>query len=213
MTCPGFKPRACIYLAALTTESSQLVKLRGEMVKRLITDWWLVWDSNQGHAYNLAALTTESSQCSKSVWPLLSQRLELAMTDSGFEPGACIHDAALTSLTDLTQWLRLQDICMHAPGSDPGQVIKHLAWPMNPIGMLPCTSWTWICSMPIWFRGHARWFITCHLLLRACPDLTKTQALIDPFAKNSVAQTLLLASLPYIQSWSPAQAMYSPEPF
>ena len=26
MTCPGFEPRACIYLAALTTESSQLLK-------------------------------------------------------------------------------------------------------------------------------------------------------------------------------------------
>ena len=33
VTCPGFEPRACIYLAALTTESSQLVKLREEMVK------------------------------------------------------------------------------------------------------------------------------------------------------------------------------------
>ena len=33
MTCPGFEPRVCIYLAALTTESSQLLKLRQEMVK------------------------------------------------------------------------------------------------------------------------------------------------------------------------------------
>ena len=33
MTCLGFEPGACIHLAALTTESSQLLKLRQEMVK------------------------------------------------------------------------------------------------------------------------------------------------------------------------------------
>ena len=33
MTCLGFEPGLCIYLAALTTESSQLLKSRQEMVK------------------------------------------------------------------------------------------------------------------------------------------------------------------------------------
>ena len=33
MTCLGFEPRECIFLAALTTDSSQLLKLRQEMVK------------------------------------------------------------------------------------------------------------------------------------------------------------------------------------
>ena len=33
MTCPGFEPGGCIFLAALTTESSQLLKSRQEMVK------------------------------------------------------------------------------------------------------------------------------------------------------------------------------------
>ena len=32
MTCLEFEPEACIYLAALTTESSQLVKLREELL-------------------------------------------------------------------------------------------------------------------------------------------------------------------------------------
>ena len=33
MTCRGFEPGACIYLATLTTESSQLLKSRQQMVK------------------------------------------------------------------------------------------------------------------------------------------------------------------------------------
>ena len=33
MTCLGFETGVCIYLAALTTESSQLLKSRQEMVK------------------------------------------------------------------------------------------------------------------------------------------------------------------------------------
>ena len=33
MTCPGFEPGACIYLATSTTESSQLLKSRQQMVK------------------------------------------------------------------------------------------------------------------------------------------------------------------------------------
>jgi hypothetical protein len=33
MTCPGFEPGACIYLATLTTKSSQLLKSRQQMVK------------------------------------------------------------------------------------------------------------------------------------------------------------------------------------
>ena len=32
MACSGFEPGACIYLAALTTDSSQLVKLRDELL-------------------------------------------------------------------------------------------------------------------------------------------------------------------------------------
>ena len=59
VTCPGFKPRACIYLVALTTESSQLVELKEEMVKVLqqADDC----DFNPRHAIYLAALTTKSS--------------------------------------------------------------------------------------------------------------------------------------------------------
>ena len=33
MTCPRFEPGVCVYPAALTTESSQLLKSRQEMVK------------------------------------------------------------------------------------------------------------------------------------------------------------------------------------
>ena len=33
MTCPGFEPGGYIFLAALTTESSQLLKSRQEMVR------------------------------------------------------------------------------------------------------------------------------------------------------------------------------------
>ena len=33
MTCLGFEPGACIYLATLTTKSSQLLKSRQQMVK------------------------------------------------------------------------------------------------------------------------------------------------------------------------------------
>ena len=49
MTFLGFEPGACIYLAALTTESSQLVKLREEMVKEshnrlmiCLGYWWVI---------------------------------------------------------------------------------------------------------------------------------------------------------------------------
>ena len=59
VTCLGFEPGACIYLAALTTEPSQLVELKEEMVKVLqrADDW----DLNSGHAIYLAALIIESS--------------------------------------------------------------------------------------------------------------------------------------------------------
>ena len=59
VTCLGFEPRACIYLAALTTKSSQLVELKEEMVK--VLQWADDQDLNLGHAIYLAVLTTESS--------------------------------------------------------------------------------------------------------------------------------------------------------
>ena len=63
--------------------------------------------------------------------PML-QRSELAMTYSGFEPGAYIHDAALTNKlsmgynsTDRLDLVVEAVRYMHAPGSNPGQVIEH----------------------------------------------------------------------------------------
>ena len=56
VTCLGFEPGACMYLAALTTESSQLVEL---MVKE--THNGLVRDLNPGMHIYLAALTIKSN--------------------------------------------------------------------------------------------------------------------------------------------------------
>ena len=62
------------------------------------------------------------------------QRLELAMTYSGFEPRAYIHDAALTNKLSMgCNFTNRLDLVveavryMHALGSNPGQVIEHFA--------------------------------------------------------------------------------------
>ena len=62
------------------------------------------------------------------------QRSQLARTDSGFEPGAYIHDAALTNKLSMGHNFTNQlDLVveavryMHAPGSNPGQVIECFA--------------------------------------------------------------------------------------
>jgi hypothetical protein len=62
------------------------------------------------------------------------QRSQLAMTYSGFEPGAYIHDAALTNKLSMGRNFtnRLDLVVkavryMHAPGSNPGQVIERFA--------------------------------------------------------------------------------------
>ena len=80
-TCSGFEPGACMYLTAFTTESSQLVKLKGRNRERLIMDWWLVQDLNPGvHTY-----------ISCSLQPLQSKdrhnHLNLWDPASGLQPG------------------------------------------------------------------------------------------------------------------------------